>query len=250
MTYTIRHLVAVGGRALRQLVGDKRFLVLSLVAPLLVVYFFKLFFDSLESPGFKPTQYIVPIAAFIVHFITYLLCAIVLVRERTAQTLTRMFVNGYRQVEIIGGYLLAVPTLAPRQSVLVLGQLRTLFHLHYSARTFLSLYVVIWLLAVISIALGIFISAFARNEGQVIPFIPLVILPSIFLSGLIISIDRLPAWARWLSHATPLYYANQVVRELIQPGGAIDHNWGAFAALPLYGLAVTFLATLTLRAQD
>ena len=191
MSYTIRHLVAVGGRALRQLVGDKRFLVLSLVAPLLVVYFFKLFFDSLESPGFKPTQYIVPIAAFIVHFITYLLCAIVLVRERTAQTLTRMFVNGYRQVEIIGGYLLAYTTLATLQSLLVLSELRILFNLDYSARTFLSLYVVIWLLAVISIALGIFISTFARNEGQVIPFIPLVILPSIFLSGLIISIDRL-----------------------------------------------------------
>ena len=250
MVYTLRHTGAVAARALRQLRSDRRFLGLSLLAPLAVIYFFKLFFDTLESPIFNPTRYIVPVGAFIVHFITYLLCALVLVRERTAQTLARMFVNGYRQAEIIGGYVLAYTGLATVQSLLVLAALRWLFRLDYGAATFLSLYAVIWLLAVISIALGIFISTFARNEGQVIPFIPLVILPSIFLSGLIISIDRLPAWARWLSHATPLYYANRVVRELIQPGGAIDHNWGAFAALPLYGLAVTFLATLTLREQD
>src|SRR5579859_4792015 len=51
---------------------------------------------------FEPTQIAVPLGAFIVHLITYLLCALVLVRERTAQTLGRMFVSGYRQFEIIG----------------------------------------------------------------------------------------------------------------------------------------------------
>lgn len=196
MTATIRHTGAIASRALRQLVHDRRFMALSLVAPLAIVYFFKLFFDGLASPMFQPTRYTVPIGAFIVHFITYLLCAIVLVRERTAQTLARMFVNGYRQSEIIGGYLAAYTLLATLQSFLVLGALSLLFELRYSARTYLSLYLVIWLLAVISIALGIFVSNFARNEGQVVPFIPLIIFPSVFLSGLIINVDRLPGWAQ------------------------------------------------------
>ena len=83
-----------------------------------------------------------PVGAFIVHFITYILCAIVLVRERTAQTLARMFVSGYRQWEIIAGYLLAYSTLATVQSLLVLTELNLLFDLGYTASQFASIYLV------------------------------------------------------------------------------------------------------------
>jgi ABC-2 type transport system permease protein len=250
MSYTFKHIGAVALRALRQLLHDRRFLALSLVGPVLIIYFLKLFFDTLESPVFKPTQFIVPIGAFIVHFITYLLCSIVLVRERTAQTLSRMFVNGYQQVEIISGYLLAYTFLATLQSLLVLSELSLLFNLGYSLGTLLSIYLIIWLLAIISIALGIFVSNFARSEAQVLPFIPLVILLSVFLSGLLIPIDKLPDWAQWLSHLIPVYYANQVVQHLIKPGGAIGDDWGNFIGLPVYGVIILSLATLTLREQD
>lgn len=250
MSYTLRHTGAVATRALRQLAHDPRFVALTLIAPMVIIYFLKLFFDTLESPMFKPTQFIVPVGTFVVHFMTYILCSIVLVRERTAETLARMFINGYRQVEIIAGYLLAYSLLATLQSLLVLTELSLLFDLGYSIGTLLSIYLVIWLLAIISIALGIFVSNFARNEGQVLPFIPLVALLSVFLSGLLIPIDKLPEWAQWLSHAIPLYYANQVVQHLIKPNGALGDDWGAFAGLPIFGIVVLFLATLTLREQD
>src|ERR1700681_1214643 len=181
-----------------------------------IIYVMKVGFDSFNVPFLDVSQYVAPVAAFVVHFITYVLCAIVLVRERTAQTLARMFVNGYRQAHIIGGYVLAYTTLATLQSVIVLTELRQLFHLEYGFATLLSLFLVIWLLAVISICLGIFVSNFVRSEGQVLPFIPMVTVPGVFLSGVIISVDRLPIWAQWLSHATPLYYANQVIQKIVR----------------------------------
>jgi ABC-2 type transport system permease protein len=248
MDRSIARVGAVARRVLRQLVRDRRFLALSLAAPLVVIYLLDVFFDTLESPLFDPAPYAVPIGAFIVHFITYVLCAIVLVRERTAGTLQRMFVNGYRPVEIISGYVLAYSTLATVQSLLVLTELNILFHLHYGAATLLSIYLVIWLLALISIALGILVSNFARNEGQVFPFIPLVILPSVFLSGIIIAVAQLPAWAQWLSRAIPLYYANHVLQQLIQPAGAL--SWSGVAALVVYGVVVLSVGTLTLRELD
>src|ERR671917_331711 len=61
------------------------------------------------------------------RFLGLSLAALLLVRERTAQTLARMFVNGYRQAEIIGGYVLAYTGLATVQSLLVLATLRWLF---------------------------------------------------------------------------------------------------------------------------
>ena len=101
-------LIAVALRVFRQLVRDRRFLGLSVFAPLVVIYITRAALDSFNVPFINASQFAVPIGAFIVHFITYVLCALVLVRERTAQTLSRMFINGYRRSEIIGGYMLAL----------------------------------------------------------------------------------------------------------------------------------------------
>src|SRR5678815_1279364 len=103
---------AVARRVLRQLARDRRFLAFSLVVPLVVIYLTRVFFDAFSIPLFQPGPLVVPVCAFIVHFLTYILCALVLVRERAAQTLQRMFVSGYRQAEIIGGYVLAYTVLA------------------------------------------------------------------------------------------------------------------------------------------
>jgi ABC-2 type transport system permease protein len=210
----------------------------------------RVFLDTMQSPLIDVTPFAVPIGAFIVHFITYVLCAIVLVRERAAQTLQRMFVNGYRRGEIISGYVLAYSTLATVQSLLVLWELNALFRLSYPLETLLSIYVVIWLLAVISIALGICVSNFARNEGQIFPLIPLVILPSVFLSGVVISVDQLPQWAQWLSRLIPLYYANQLLQRLVHPGSVVTDDLRGLASLVGYGLVVLTLATLTLRELE
>jgi ABC-2 type transport system permease protein len=229
-------------------VRDRRFLALSIVAPVAVIYLLDVFIDTLGSPLFDPAPYAVPIGAFVVHFITYVLCAIVLVRERTAGTLQRMFVNGYRPAEIITGYVAAYSTLATVQSLVVLTELKLLFHLAFGTTTLLSIYLVMWLLALISIALGILVSNFARNEGQVFPFIPLVILPSVFLSGIIIAVDQLPRWAQWLSRVIPLYYANEVLQRLVQVPSVL--SWSGVGLLLGYGLVVLSLGTLTLRELD
>jgi ABC-2 type transport system permease protein len=242
--------IAVAARVLRQLRHDRRFLTLSIVAPLLVLYITKAALDSFNVPFVNVSNFVIPIGAFVVHFATYVLCAIVLVRERTAQTLARMFVSGYTRGEIIGGYMLAYSCLATLQCLLVLGELYFLFHLSYPAPVLLSIYLVIWLLAVISISLGIFVSNFARTEGQVFPFIPLVTVPGIFLSDVIFSVDRFPQWMQWLSHATPLFYANKVLQALIVPNGSLDGNWPRVGLLVLYGAAVLVLATRTLREMD
>src|SRR5271170_216400 len=123
----MRKALAVAARVFRQLVRDRRFLVLSIAAPLLVIYITKAALDSFNVPFVNASQFAVPIGAFVVHFVTYVLCAIVLVRERTAQTLARMFVSGYRRADIIGGYVLAYTCLATLQSFLVLAELSLLF---------------------------------------------------------------------------------------------------------------------------
>ncbi|MEX2144401.1 MAG: ABC transporter permease [Anaerolineales bacterium] len=128
-----RRVFSVTQRVLHQLKHDKRFIGLSLVVPIAIIYVLYIFFDSLNNPFLDATTYVFPFGAFIVHFLTFVLTAIVLVRERVTETLTRMMVNGYRQMEIILGYLLAYTTLATAQSLLVLAEITWLFELEYSA---------------------------------------------------------------------------------------------------------------------
>jgi ABC-2 type transport system permease protein len=237
---------ALGGRVLRQLRADPRFVAVSLAIPLVITFLLKMFFDAIDVPLFDQTRFAVPGAAFIVHFVTYILTALVLVRERVGGTMERMFINGYRQLEIIGGYLGGYTILATWQSLLILTWVAFLFDLGYTAGAYAQIYLVIWLLSVLSMALGIFVSNFARTEGQVIPFIPLIVIPSVFLSGMIVAVEDLPAWAQVLSRFTPLFYANEVLQEIISGGGLLD-AWRPFVALPLLTAAVLSLAARTLR---
>jgi ABC-2 type transport system permease protein len=243
----LNQVMAVCIRVLRQIAHDKRFVGISFIMPVAVIYMMWIYFEAIDpsNRAFTVEKFIPPYSAFIVHFITYVLCAIVLVRERTAQTLARMFISGYRRVSVIGGYLMAYSLIATIQSLLVLIGSNYLFELEYSLQTFLQLYVVIWLLAIVSIALGILVSNFARNEGQVLPFIPLILMHSVFFSGMIIPVSDLPNWASWLGGTSAMYYANSTIQDIIGNGDGL-----AIFGLIAYGVVVLSLAVLTLREQE
>ena len=93
----------IANRILKQLQGDKRYLVLSIIAPLIIIYFLQLLFNAFP-PFVAITSFTIPVGALIVHFLSFLLCAILLVQERTKGTLERMLVSGYRRGSIIAGY--------------------------------------------------------------------------------------------------------------------------------------------------
>jgi len=237
---------AVAGRALAQLRADPRFLAISLVVPLVVIFLLSVFFDAVDTPAFNQSRYALPAAAFIIHFVTYVLTTIVLVRERVTGTLERMFISGYRPTDVVLGYLLAYTAVATVQSVVILVELNLLFDLGVGLVGLAAVFLVMWLLAVLSMALGLFISNFARNEGQVIPFIPMVMVPSIFLSGLAVSVDALPGWARALSRIVPLRYAVDALREVPSGGGLTG---GPVVMLAVLILLALLLASRTLREQ-
>ncbi len=248
MSGILKRIWSVAQRVFLQLKGDKRFVGASVIIPLIIIYFMSVVFDALSSPAFNASIYVIPYGGFIIHFITFILTAIVLVRERTSGTLSRMFVSGYYQFEIISGYILAYSVLATVQSLTVLLELNWLFELNYGFEQLISLYIVMWLLAVISVALGTLVSNFARTEGQVFPFIPLVILSAI-LSGIILPVEQLPDWSQWLSRLTPLYYSNEVLQELIA-GMSLSDSIEMVLGLVFYGFVVIGLAVITLRERD
>ena len=239
----------IAKRVIKQLQGDRRFLVLSIIAPLIIIYFLKLLFDAF--PPYVPvTNYTIPISAFIVHFLSFILCAILLVQERTRGTLERMLISGFRRTSIIGGYTLGYFGLATLQAAAVLFESLWLFDLNYGKETIFILFIVIWLLAVVSVMLGIFVSTFCRHEGHVFPFIPLIILPSVFLTGLIIDTNALPGWAAFIGKCLPLHYAVNIIHEIIKPEYSLSDTFKDFAFLTGYIFFLWILASLTLKETE
>lgn len=239
----------IAKRILKQLQGDKRYLALSIVAPLIIIYFLKLLFNAFP-PTVPITNFTIPMGALIVHFLSFLLCAILLVQERTRGTLERMLISGYRRTSIIGGYTLGYLGLATIQAAAVLFESLWLFNLDYNRETIFLLFIVIWLLAIVSVMLGIFISTFAQNEGHVFPFIPLIILPSVFLTGLIIDTNTLPLWAAFIGKCLPLHYAVNIIHEIIKLEYSFHDIYLDFVILIGYIFLLWALASLTLKEGE
>lgn len=248
----IRNINHIAIRVNRQFLRDRRLLVLSTIVPLLLMLLLKYVFDSL--PGLKQlgvniSDYAILLAAYIIHFLAYVYSTIALVRDRVTGTLARMFICGYRRREIVFGYVAGYSTIAIGQSAIVLALTEYLFDVNLRP-DFVPVVVTVVALAVVSVGLGVFISNFARNEGQVFPFIPLVTIPSALLSGVVIPIDDLPRVLQWISYAVPLTYAVDILKGIMQEGRSFASELAPFAALAGVGLALLAVASLTLAERE
>jgi ABC-2 type transport system permease protein len=248
---TTKNTIAITSRIYRQLAGDKRFLTLAILTPLFIVYLFKVFIKSLPVQLISdPQEFYVLITAFIVHFTSYVLCLIVIVRERRDETLTRMFVCNYHRKEVVLGYLIGYAGLATIQAALIMLEVDYFFSLSFRPAMMLSLFLVLWTLSLISIATGIMVSNLAKTEAQIFPFIPLFVLPTIFVSGLILPLSTLPWSVRWISYIIPFTYAQKTIRPMITNMNGIFSNIEEFGVLLLYGVVLLILSSLTLRQRQ
>lgn len=245
----MRNALTLGIRVLNQLLRDKWFLFFSLAAPVLIIVILKVFFDTFPEQ-FPIDEYIVPLAATVVFVITFVLCMISVVEERVNGTLERIFINGVSRPAIIIGYILGYITLGTIQAIIVVTMTLWLFALQYDVSVLAWIFVAIWLLALASVALGVLVSSFVRRQVQIIPFIPLIMLPSIFLSGIIVMVADLPLLAQIIGKSTPLYYANNIIQEAMSGVQDMAVLLPEIAGLVAIIMTFIFLASLTLKTVE
>lgn len=248
----IHNINAIAVRINRQFLRDRRFLGLSLIVPVLLMLLLKYVFDSLPGLarlGVHISDYAILVAAYLVHFLAYVLSTIVLVRDRKDGTLGRMFVYGFHRREIVLGYVAGYSTIAAVQTALVLVLTKYLFDVNLLP-DIVPVALTMLALAVVSVGLGVFISNFARNEGQVFPFIPLVVVPTALLSGIAIPIKDLPTVLQWCSYLIPLRYAVSVLAGVLQDHQSFLSELAPFLTLVGVGVALLATASITLRERE
>jgi len=69
------------------------------------------------------------------------------------------------------------------------------------------------------------------------------------ISGVIVPVDKMPAWTQNFAFISPLYYANEIIHHLLVEGLFVD-TLDKFFQLVLFGVVVLLLAVLTLQERD
>ncbi|WP_324718037.1 ABC transporter permease [Carboxydochorda subterranea] len=199
------------------------------------------------GPGMKLTDHLAPgLLAYLAFFFVFLLTAAAFLRERQRGTLVRMPTSPLRPGEVVAGYMAGFSLLALAQAAVVVAVV--VWGLGVQYRGSLAWVVVVELLVTLGASsLGIFLSTFARNELQVMQFIPLVIIPQALLCGLIVSVQLLPGLLRLLAYIMPLTYATTALTDVMIRGLGGKAIWAHLAALAAFAAVFVVLAARAVR---
>jgi ABC-2 type transport system permease protein len=200
---SLRITSATAARVLWQLRRDRRTLAMVfLVAPALLSLFKLIYgrqpqvFDRVGAPmiGLFPLV------------IMFLITSIAMLRERSSGTLERLMSLPLAKLDLLVGYGLAFALLAALQAGITGAIGFGLLGVHAAGPSWAVVLLAI-VNALLGMALGLFLSAFARTEFQAIQFMPAVLLPQILLGGLLLPRDQMPRAAHIIASVLPVTYA-------------------------------------------
>lgn len=236
---TPRITLAVATRVLRQLRHDPRTVALLIVVPSLLVTLLRYLFDGrpqvFDAVGAPLVGLFPLISMFLVSSITVL-------RERTSGTLERLLTMPLAKLDILAGYGLAFAGLAAVQAAVVSLVAFGALGLDVQASPWAVGALAVGN-AILGMALGLLVSAFAATEFQAIQFLPAFVLPQLLLCGLFVPRAEMAGALRVAADALPVTYAYDSLQRL-----AVDGALGARGTLDVGVLGGTILLALALGA--
>jgi ABC-2 type transport system permease protein len=234
--------LATAARVLRQLRRDHRTLALLLVVPALLVTLFRYVFEGQDATFDRIGGPMVGLFPFIVMV---LVTSIAMLRERTTGTLERLMSLPLGKADLLLGYGIAFGLVAAAQATITSTVAFGLLGLDTAGPVWLVIALAV-ANALLGMALGLFLSAFATTEFQAVQFMPAVVLPQILLGGLLVPRDRMAWPLEWLSDALPLTYAYDALAEVTSAGTIDWLDVGVVAGCVALALA---LGAATLRRR-
>jgi ABC-2 type transport system permease protein len=195
--------LATARRVLRQLRHDPRTIALLLLVPVFLLVLLYYVFDadprSFDSIGASLLGIFPMVTMFLVTSIATL-------RERTSGTLERLLSMPLGKGDLITGYALAFGLLAVVQACVATSIAVWLLDIGIAGSPWLLLLIAL-LDALLGTALGLFVSAFAATEFQVVQFMPAVIFPQLLLCGLFAPRGAMQPVLEYVSDVLPMSYA-------------------------------------------
>ena len=182
---------------------------------------------------------------FVVFFFVFLISGMALLKERTSGTLERLLATPVKRSEIVYGYMLSYGIIAIFQTAVVVLAAIWLLDVEVVG-SILNVIIVNVVLALVALAFGILLSTLAKSEFQMMQFIPLVIMPQLFFSG-IIPLSSMGEWALTVGRFLPLTYSGDAISQIILYGHNLGDILSNLGALMIFLIILTILNIVGLR---
>jgi ABC-2 type transport system permease protein len=239
-----RRTIATAARIFEQVGHDPRTIALLLVVPSLLIGLMAWIFD--DTPIFN--QVGPAMLALFPFIVMFLVTSISTLRERRSGTLERLLTMPISKLDFILGYAIAFGLLAVVQASIACALSVWVYGLEIEGS--------IWLLVAVALAdavlgttLGLFASAFARSEFQVVQFMPALVFPQVLLGGVILPRDQLPDVLHSISDWLPLSHAIDALNAIARDSEDANYVGGKLLIIGAFALAAVILGSVTLRRR-
>jgi ABC-2 type transport system permease protein len=186
--------------------------------------------------------------AAVVGWLSTLLPAVAIVREREQGTLEQLFVTPIRSIELIvgKGVLAAVIAYLGFLEALALAILHVRVPLQGSLGLLMTLGV---FYIFVEMGLGLTVSAMVRTQGQAFVVTFFWMMLESILSGQILPVENMPRAVQTVSRLMPSTHFTVIVRSIMLRGSTLLDLWPQVLALAALGAGLYALAATRLRKR-
>lgn len=170
---------------------------------------------------------------FVIFFFVFLVAGMAFLKERKSGTIEKLISTPIKRWEIVLGYIVGFGIITIIQSVIIsLYVIKVLGIMMVGSIWYLLL--ITLLTAICALSLGMFLSTAANSEFQMMQFVPIVIIPQLFFSGLF---NLSEGWMIF-GKIFPLTYIADAMNTIMFRGGGIADIY--FDILILVGFSLVF----------
>ena len=201
------------------------------------------------NPDLIAAYFNVPgVIGMILYFITTLLTASSIVRERERGTIEQLIVTPIRSWELVVGKIVPYSILAliDMVEVLIIGHLW--FKVPIKGDLGL-IFALSGLFLISSLGIGLFASTVANTQQEAFITVMVTMLPSLFLSGFFFPIEAMPRILQYVSAIVPLRYYLVIIRALLLKGVGLSALQNEVLALAAFAVVIMGIAALRFRKR-
>jgi len=191
--------------------------------------------------------YVPAVLAMVLMLVTMILPSMAVVREKEIGTLEQIIVTPLRSWQLIVGKLAPFVVIGLLDMLLITALARFLFGVPLrGSLLLLTLLTLLFLLN--TLGFGLLVSTMVATQQQaMMTCIYILMVPMIYLSGLIFPIENMPLGFQYATYLIPVRYYSNILRGVFLRGSGIGVLWPEALALVAIGGSVLTLAALRFR---
>ena len=241
----VRITFATAARVLHQLRADRRTVALLIVVPAVLMILLRYVFDGSPAVFDRIGLPLLGIFPFVTMF---LVTSVAMLRERTTGTLERLLTTPIAKLDLLLGYGIAFALTALVQVAVASTVAFALLDLSAPGGAPLVALVAV-ANALLGMALGLLVSAFAATEFQAVQFLPATVVPQFLLCGVLTPRDQMVGLLHAISDALPLSYAVDAMAQLSTDSGFSTQLTTDLAVVTGCTIVALALGAATLRRR-